>query len=46
MNTNSFTMEEPNKAIKHISTNKACGLDDLPADVWKNGTFRTSSYQL
>ena len=39
-------MEEPNKAIKQIPTNKACVLDDLPADVWKSGTFKTSSYQL
>ena len=36
-NTNNFTIEELNKRIKQISTNKVSGPDDIPADVWESG---------
>ena len=35
-NTSNFTMEELNKTITQIPTNKACGSDAIPGDVWKN----------
>ena len=36
-NTNNFTIEELNKRIKQVSTNKVSGPDDIPADVWESG---------
>ena len=37
--TGSFSMEELQRAIKRIQNGKACGLDDVPAEVWKLEEF-------
>ena len=34
-----FTMEELLKAVKSIQSGKACGLDEIPAEVWKLAEF-------
>lgn len=39
INTNNFTIEELNKTIKQIPTNKVCGPDGISVDVWKSGPY-------
>ena len=34
-----FTMEELLKAVKSIKYGKACGLDEIPVEVWKLKEF-------
>jgi hypothetical protein len=34
-----FTMDELNQALKRIQSGKACGIDNIPAEVWKHGAF-------
>ena len=35
--TEDFTLDELSKAIKSLKNNKAAGLDEIPAEVWKIG---------
>lgn len=35
INTDDFTLDELRCCIKSLKNNKACGLDDIPAEVWK-----------
>ena len=35
INTCDFTHEELRSCIRSLKNNKACGLDDIPAEVWK-----------
>ena len=35
--TGDFTMEELKESIKGLKNNKAAGLDEVPAEVWKSG---------
>jgi len=35
----SFSMEELKAAKKRIKSGKACGLDNIPAEVWLTGDF-------
>ena len=37
INTSDFTLEELQHTIKSLKNNKACGLDEIPAEVWKAG---------
>lgn len=41
-----FTMEELIVVIKNISNDKACGLDNIAAEVWKTGVFNEEMLQL
>ena len=35
-----FTIQELNNATKSINNGKACGLDEIPAEVWKLTEFQ------
>ena len=35
-----FTIQELNNATKRINNGKACGLDEIPAEVWKLTEFQ------
>ena len=37
--TDDFTMDELRQSIKSLKNNKASGLDEIPAEVWKVGCF-------
>ena len=37
--TGNFTMDELDSALPNISFGKACGLDNIPPEVWKYGAF-------
>ena len=37
--TGKFTLEELKSSIKDLKNNKASGLDEIPAEVWKTGCF-------
>ena len=39
INTDNFTMEEPNKCIKNFKNTKASGLHNIPIEVWKMGAL-------
>ena len=34
-----FSIDELNKVLKNTKNGKACGLDSIPAEVWKLGNF-------
>ena len=36
---NDFTMRELQTVIKNLKNNKASGIDNIPAEVWKAGIF-------
>ena len=43
--TEDFTMDELEVVIKKLTNNKACGLDDIPGEVWKTGSFNDELLQ-
>ena len=42
----SFSMEELKAAMKQIKSGKACGLDNIPAEVWLTGNFDNKLFTL
>ena len=40
-----FSMDELEKALLKVSYGKACGLDNIPAEVWKTGDFNQELLQ-
>ena len=40
INTNNFSIVELNTCIKSLSNNKAAGLEEVPAEVWKNSSLK------
>ena len=41
-----FTMEELSKALRNIKNGKSCGLDNIPAEVWKLENFNDVLLQI
>ncbi len=40
ISTEKFTLAELSIAIQSLSNNKACGLDNIPAEIWKIGALK------
>ena len=46
IHTGNFTMKELQTALTMIPNGKACGLDQIPAEVWKSGALNTQLLEL